>query len=175
MSNMRAIDYKSSVRGEQGLSLIEVMVSTVVLGVVMAGLGQGLTLGIRLNTEAKNRVASLNVCKRVTEVMKSQIQYDKTTFDGANSNTNFSAVFHCDVDGNTLAADATDVTVFEVRPAVADWADAGGSTLSQSGTVLVKTLIVRVRILQSAVVNSNANTLGYRDVAMTVEMVRPAS
>ena len=173
MSNIRAVDYKSSERGEQGLTLIEVMISTVMLGIVMAGLGQGLTLGIRLNTDAKNKVASLNVCKRVTEVMKSQIQYDKPTFDGANTNTNFNAVFYCGVDGNKLAADATDVTVFEATPAVADWADAGGNTLSQGGTVLVKTLVVRVRILQSAVVNSNANTRGYREVAMTVEMVRP--
>jgi prepilin-type N-terminal cleavage/methylation domain-containing protein len=165
MSNIRAIDYKSIERGEQGLTLIEVMVSTVMLGIVMAGLGQGLTLGIRLNTEAKNRVASLSVCKRVTEVMKSQIQYDKPTFDGANSNTNFNAVFYCDVDGNKLAADSTDVTVFEATPAVADWADAGGNTLSQGGTVLVKTLIVRVRLF--------ANTQGNREVAMTVEMVRP--
>lgn len=165
MSNIRAVDYKSSERGEQGLTLIEVMISTVMLGIVMAGLGQGLTLGIRLNTDAKNRVASLNVCKRVTEVMKSQIQYDKPTFDGANTNTNFNAVFYCDVDGNKLDADATDVMVFEVTPAVADWADAGGNTLNQSGTVLVKTLTVRVRLF--------ANTQGNREVAMTVEMVRP--
>lgn len=159
--------------GESGLTLIEVMISTVVLGVLMIGLGNGLTLGIRLNTEAKNRVASLNVCKRVMEAMKSEIQYDVATFDGASTNPKFNAAFYCDVDGNRIDPNAAEVSLFEVTPVSADWTNAGGIALSKSGKVLVKTLSVRVRLLQSAVVKSNVSTQGYRDVVMTVEMVRP--
>lgn len=159
--------------GERGLTLIEVVLSTVVLGILMIGLGNGLTLGIRLNTEARNRVSSLNVCKRVMEAMKSEIQYDVATFDGASDNPKFNSAFYCDTNGNSINPDAGQVSVFEVTPVAADWTNAGGDTLSRSGTVLVKTLTVRVRLLQSAVVKSNADTEGYRDVTMTVELVRP--
>jgi prepilin-type N-terminal cleavage/methylation domain-containing protein len=49
------------------MTLIEVMISTMILGVVLVGLGQALTIGIKLNSESKMRVASLNTCKHTTE------------------------------------------------------------------------------------------------------------
>lgn len=41
------------------MTLLEVMISTVVLGVVLVGLGQALSYAIKFNNESKMRIASL--------------------------------------------------------------------------------------------------------------------
>ena len=154
--------------GESGMTLIEVMMSTVILGIVLVGLGQGLTLGIRMNTESKNTLANLNICKRVMEKVKSQIQYDPGTFDGANTNTSFNRSFNVDADGNELQS-ASPASAFLVTTAVSDWRDSGNETLNNSnGTVVVKSLSVTVAARQSAVSSRGSNTV------LTAEMVRPA-
>lgn len=165
-------------QSESGMTLVEVLVSMVMLGTVLIALGQGLTLGIRLNTDAKMKVGSLNLCKRITERMKSEIQYDRTSFDGANANTSFNGVFYVDIDGNNV--DSTESTlagnnpssVFKVTASVNNWTNSTGNTLSADGVVLVKTLDVKVRPMQSAVLKTEASAS--REVTMRVEMVRPA-
>src|ERR1700741_5234893 len=76
--------------GESGLTLIEVMISSIILGVVLVALGQALTLGIKMNTESKMRVASLNTCKHITEHLKTQISQSQAVFDAtAASNSTY--------------------------------------------------------------------------------------
>ena len=165
-------------QSESGMTLIEVMVSMVMLGAVLISLGQGLTLGIRLNTDAKMKVGSLNLCKRITERLKSEIQYDRNSFDNANTNTSFNGVFYVDIDGNnvdsteSVQAGNNTSSVFRVTSTVGDWTNSSGNTLSADGVVLVKFLDVKVRPMQSAVLKTDAGAS--RDVSMKVEMVRPA-
>jgi prepilin-type N-terminal cleavage/methylation domain-containing protein len=162
-------------QGESGMTLIEVMVSLVVLGAVLVALGQGLTLGIRLNTDAKMKVGSLNLCKRITEKLKSEIQFDKASFDNANATTSF----YVDGDGNTVDSKGVALTgnnplsVFQVTATVGNWTSSSGNTLSSGGVVLVKYLDVRARPLQSAGTKTNANTVASLEVSMRVEMMRP--
>ena len=80
---MREANDKTGRSAERGMTLMEVMVSMVILGVVLVALGQGLTLGIRMNTETKNRLTNLGLCKRITESVKSQIEATQAAFDGA--------------------------------------------------------------------------------------------
>ncbi|HVG22093.1 MAG TPA: prepilin-type N-terminal cleavage/methylation domain-containing protein [Blastocatellia bacterium] len=167
-------------QGESGMTLIEVMVSLVVLGAVLVSLGQGLTLGIRLNTDAKMKVGSLNLCKRITERFKSEIQFSYDSFDNANTNAAFNGTFYVDGDGNnvqsteTTPAGGNPTSVFQVTATVGNWTNSGGNTLSAGGVVLVKYLDVKVRPMQSAVIKMNPNTAASREVTMRVEMVRPS-
>jgi prepilin-type N-terminal cleavage/methylation domain-containing protein len=168
---------------EQGMTVMEVMVSMVVMGVVLVGLGQGLTLGIRLNTESKLRISNLNLCKQVTERVKSQIQYSQTLFDTAETSTTFNKTFNTDADGN-LILDGNEAPSpnFIVTTTVSNWTDSGGSTLSavdSSGVshVLVKVLSVKVVAQTSAITKMNAATAAgsSRETTLNVEMVRPSS
>jgi len=167
---MNKSDITSTQRStESGMTLIEVIMSTLILGVVLAALGQGLTLGIRMNTESKNRLSNLNICKQVMERVKSQIQYDPTAFDGANSNANFNRSFNVDADGNELSSTRAAESAFLVTTVVNDWTDSGGNTLSSTaGAVLVKVLTVTVDGRQSTVSSRGSNTV------LTAEMARPA-
>src|SRR5690242_10751827 len=83
--------------GESGMSLIEVMISTIVLGVVLVALGQALTLGIKMTTESKMRVTSLNACKQITEDLKTQISQSQAVFDGTVASN---STYYVDSDGN---------------------------------------------------------------------------
>src|ERR1044071_8137876 len=67
---------------EAGMTLIEVMVSMIVLGVVLVGLGQTLTFGIKTSNQNKLRLCSLNSCKYLTENLKTQISQTQGIFDG---------------------------------------------------------------------------------------------
>ena len=154
---------------ESGMTLIEVMMSTMILGVVLVGLGQGLTLGIRMNTESKNTLANLNICKRVMERVKSQIQYDPAAFDGANANANFNRSFNVDADGTELNSGAVAASAFLVTTVVTNWTHSGGQPLSNTaGLVVVKTLNVTVAGRQRVVSSTGSNT------SLATEMVRPS-
>lgn len=181
---------------ETGMSIIEVMVSMVIMGVVLVGLGQGLVLGIRMNVESKARIANLSVAKRVMESLKSQAQFSQALFDGASDNDSFNKTFYVDVNGNELAQEANssqgvsspssastqgipEDAAYEVVVAVNDWADTTGDTLSATDSdgdshVMVKVLTVRVQTRQSAVLSNAAQQEAARSVTVTVEMVRPA-
>jgi prepilin-type N-terminal cleavage/methylation domain-containing protein len=168
-------------QSESGMTLIEVMVSMVVLGAVLISLGQGLTLGIRLNTDAKTKVGSLSLCKRITERMKSEIQFNYDSFDNANANASFNGVFYVDIDGNKVeestgggTVTVNPISVYRVSSTVGNWTNSTGGTLSAGGVVLVKYLDVKVSPMQSAVIKMNPNTTTSREVSMRVEMVRPS-
>jgi type II secretory pathway pseudopilin PulG len=180
------------------MSLVEVLVSMVIVSVVLIGLGQGLVLGIRMNVESKARIANLSVAKRVTENLKSQTQFSQALFDGASGDSAFNRTFYVDSDGNdiievpvtspstTSGSTVSDPTPgapgnssYQVTVAVQDWANAGGNTLSAVDSngishVMVKVLTVQVTTRQSAVLSNDVNKAVARQVTMTVEMVRPA-
>jgi prepilin-type N-terminal cleavage/methylation domain-containing protein len=167
---------------QAGMSLMEVMVSMVMTGIVLAGLGQGLTLGIRMNTESKLRVSNLNLCKQVIEKLKSQIQYSQAVFDTAETSDTFNTTFNTDADGNLISAQSGAAPNFVVTASVSNWADASGNNLSAVDSngvshVLVKALNVRVLAQSSAISNmSSATAAGSsRETILRVEMVRPAS
>ena len=167
---------------QAGMTLLEVTMSLVIMGAVLVGLGQGLTLGIRMNTESKLRVSNLNLCKQFTEKFKSQIQYSQAAFDGADTNTAFNQTFSADADGNLIAPGTNaPVATFLVTTTVSSWTDAGGNTLSAVDSlgvsnVLVKVLNVRVLAQTSAIsaVSSSTAAGSSRETKMSVEMVRPA-
>jgi prepilin-type N-terminal cleavage/methylation domain-containing protein len=190
---MNQFDDEIKEQGETGMSLIEVMVSLTMLGVVLVILGQGLTLGIRMNTDSKAKVSSLNMCKQVMEKLKSQIQYSQSVFDGANTNVSFGRTFYADSYGEEVvvettpgssSADAAKQAMaqgsFKVTASVGDWEDSAGETLSATDAngathVLVKVLTVTVVNLQNAVGDTSDRSLASREVSLSVEMVRPAS
>jgi len=164
------------------MTLVEVLVSLLILGVVIVGLGQGLTLGIRMNTETKSKISSLSICKRVIERLKSQIQVSQAAFDTANTNTSFNATYYVDDDGNTLSpSQDPSARAFQVITTVGDWTDAGGNALSATDSngashVLVKFLTVKVVAQGSALSTANTGGTGSpRETALAVEMVRPAA
>jgi prepilin-type N-terminal cleavage/methylation domain-containing protein len=168
--------------GETGFTLIEVSVSMLVLGIVMVALGQGLTLGIRMNSETKTRLVNLNTCKRVTESLKSQIQYSVAVFDSANANSAFNGTFYADSDSNPqMTTSPTASSMYRVTATVGNVADSGGNTYSSTdgagvSHAIVKYLDVTVVSLQSAIGNNSGSTAdSSREVKMRVEMVRPAS
>lgn len=168
---------------QKGMSLMEVMVSMVMMGAVLVGLGQGLTLGIRMNTESKLRVSNLNLCKQVAERVKSQIQYSQAIFDTAEASENFNRSFQTDADGKVITNDqAAPSPNFIVTTSVTNWTDAGGNTLSAIDSngvshVLVKALNVRVVAQTSAITSmrSTSSAGSTRETTLRVEMVRPAS
>src|SRR6185503_891788 len=102
-------------KNEEGMSLIEVLVSMVIVSVVLIGLGQGLVLGIRMNVESKARVANLSIAKRVTESLKSQTQFSQALFDGASDDSAFNRTFYVDSDGNDIV-DAAETSPSAVGP-----------------------------------------------------------
>jgi uncharacterized protein (TIGR02598 family) len=148
---------------ESGMTLIEVVISTVILGVVLSALGQALTLGIKLNTESKMRVASLNMCKHITESMKTQVSQSQGVFDGtAGSNR----TYYVDTDGNELES-FTSSSAFRVIVVVSD-----NNSLTQTvggvTSVLVKALGVTVVDVQ------NIGQSG-RETSVNVEIIRPSA
>jgi prepilin-type N-terminal cleavage/methylation domain-containing protein len=157
---------------ESGMTLIEVMVSTIILGVVLVALGQALTLGIKLNTESKMRVSSLNACKHITESMKTQISQSRDIFDGTAASN---STYYVDTDAtktytgtgaNKIEAFTSD-SAFRVNVVVSN---NNGLTQTDSGvtSVLVKGLSVTVVDVQ------NIGKSG-RETSMKVEIIRPSS
>jgi prepilin-type N-terminal cleavage/methylation domain-containing protein len=157
---------------ESGMSLIEVMVSTVVLGVVLVALGQALTFGIQMNTESKMRVSSLNTCKHITESMKTQISQSQGVFDGTVASNR---TYYVDTDahktysgtgGNEIES-FTSSSAFRVNVVVSD---NNGLTQTVGGvtSVLVKVLTVTVVDVQ------NVGRSG-RETSMKVEIIRPSA
>ncbi len=165
-----------------GMTLIEVVFSLLLAGVVLGALGQGLVLGVRMNTDAKTRVGSLDLAKRVMEKLKSEVQYSQAVFDSAETNVNFSRTFYTDNDGvEVSSAEVGQRSLSRVTTNVANWLDSGGATLSATDAngvshVLVKALTVRVLALHSAAaLNATSNAGSPREVAMQVEIMRPSS
>jgi prepilin-type N-terminal cleavage/methylation domain-containing protein len=157
-------------QGESGMTLIEVTVSLVILGVVLVGLGQALTLGIRMNSESKIRVANLNMCKYITENIKTQIS-QQAVFDGTAPST---ATYYVDANGDKTYTGTgankveafNDSSAYRVNVVISN----GAYTKAYSGVakVLVKILTVTVVDVQ------NRGKAG-RDVSMKVEIIRPST
>jgi type II secretory pathway pseudopilin PulG len=156
---------------ESGMTLVEVTVSTIILGVVLAALGQGLTLGIKLNTESKMRVSSLNACKHVTESMKTEISQSQGVFDATDESD---VTYYLDADGektysgsggNTTEA-FTSSSAFRVNVVVENNNDLT-QTVGGVTSVLVKVLSVTVVDVQ------NIGT--GRETKMSVEIIRPSA
>ncbi|HJQ24476.1 MAG TPA: prepilin-type N-terminal cleavage/methylation domain-containing protein [Blastocatellia bacterium] len=167
---------KHTATNESGMSLIEVMVSLVVLGVVLVGLAQGLIYGIKVNSESKMKVANLNMCKYLTENLKTQISQSQAVFDGTAAS---SSTYYVDTNGNRttttsgsqqtdayVSGTATSSSAFRVNVVVTD----GGLTQTVNGVskVLVKVLDVTVVDVQ------NRDKVG-RSVEMRVEIIRPTT
>jgi Tfp pilus assembly protein PilV len=152
------------------MTLIEVMISMIVLGIVLVGLGQALTYGIRVNNESKVRMTNLNMCKYMMETLKTRIS-QPDTFDVTDpSNTNY----YVDADGEltysgsggTKTPAFTSSSAFRVNVAISN------STLTKTEAgvtkVLLKTLEVKVVDIQ------NASKPG-REISMKVEIMRPTA
>ena len=157
---------------ESGITLIEVMVSTVILGVVLVALGQALTLGIKMNSESKMMVASLNTCKHICEDIKTQISQSQGVFDGtAPSNR----TYFVDTDGKTTytGTDTSKVEAFTSSSAFrVNVVLSNNNSLTQTvggvTNVLVKALSVTVVDVQNI-------SRGGRETRMTVEIIRPSA
>lgn len=158
--------------GESGMTLIEVMISTVILGVVLVALGQALTLGIKMNTESKMKVSSLNTCKHITESLKTEISQSQGVFDGtAASNT----TYYVDTDGNKTHSGTgankiesfTSSSAFRVNVVVSD---NNGLTQTVGGvtSVLVKALSVTVVDVQKIGKSGH-------ETSVKVEIIRPSA
>jgi len=158
--------------GESGMTLVEVMMSTIILGVVLVGLGQALTFGIKMNTESKIRVSSLNACKFITENLKTQISQSQGVFDGTGASN---STYYVDTDGNKTytgtganrAPGFTSASAFRVNVVVSD-----NNNLTQTvagvTSVLVKALSVTVVDVQ------NLGRTGH-ETNMVVEIIRPSA
>jgi prepilin-type N-terminal cleavage/methylation domain-containing protein len=157
---------------ESGMTLIEVTVSTIILGVILAALGQALTLGIKLNTESKMRVSSLNACKHITESMKTEISQSQAVFDGTAASN---ITYFVDEDGNkthtgsggNITEAFTDSSAFRVNVVVENKDDLT-QTVGGVTSVLVKVLTVTVTDVQ------NIGKLG-RETKVSVEIIRPSA
>ena len=157
--------------GESGLTLIEVMISSVILGIVLVALGQALTLGIKMNTESKMRVASLNTCKHITEHLKTQISQAQDVFDGTAASN---STYYVDSDGNktytgtgaSKVEAATSSSAFRVNVVIAD-----NNNLTQ--TVTGNTYVL-VKVLSVTVVDVQNVNKGGRETSMKVEVIRPS-
>jgi prepilin-type N-terminal cleavage/methylation domain-containing protein len=157
--------------GERGMTLLEVMISTVILGVVLVGLGQALTYAIKFNNESKMRIASLNMGKYVTENLKTEISQSQAIFDAAEAGQ---TTYYVDVHGNktmkgsgsTLAPAFTEESAFRVTVTIAK----GSYT-----KVIAGAEVNLLRILEVKVVDvQNQNKPG-REITMKVEMIRPST
>ena len=161
---------------ESGMTLIEVMISLVVLGIVLVGLAQGLVYGIKVNSESKMKVANLNMCKYLTENLKTQISQSQAYFDAQSAG---SSTYYVDTNGNRtttgsgaqqtdayVGGTSTSASAFRVDVVVSD----SGLTQTVSGVskVLVKVLDVTVVDVQ------NRDKTG-RSVEMRVEIIRPST
>ena len=153
------------------MSLIEVMISMIVLGIVLVGLGQALTFGIKANTQNKMRLSSLNACKYLTENLKTQISQTQGIFDGT---TPSDVTYYIDANGDktyssgglTPVAGFTSASAYQAHVVVINT----GLTKTIGGVsrVLVKALDVSVVDVQNA---SNSG----REVRMRVEIIRPSA
>jgi prepilin-type N-terminal cleavage/methylation domain-containing protein len=163
---------RTQLTGESGLTLIEVMISTVILGVILVALGQALTLGIKMNTESKMRVASLNTCKQVIENLKTQISQSQSVFDatGASNST-----YYADANGNKTYTETglsktetfTNASLFRVNVVVTN-NDSLTQTVGGVTSVLVKALSVTVVDVQNI-------GKGGRESSLKVEIIRPSA
>jgi prepilin-type N-terminal cleavage/methylation domain-containing protein len=156
---------------ERGMTLLEVMISTIILGIVLVGLGQAMAYGIKINNESKMRVANLNMCKYVTENLKTQLSQSQAVFDGTDASD---TTYYVDASGNktttasggnTVAA-FTNSSAFRVRVIVAK----GAYTKDISGVEVNLVRILEVRIVDV----QNREKTG-REVTMKVEMIRPST
>src|SRR5437868_3778428 len=161
---------------ESGMTLIEVMISLVVLGIVLVGLAQGLVYGIKVNSESKMKVANLNMCKYLTENLKTQISQSQTVFDATAAN---SSTYYVDTNGNRTTTTsngnqvdtytggtATTASAFRVNVVVSD------SSLTQTVNGVSKVL---VKVLDVTVVDVQNRDKTGRTVEMRVEIIRPAT
>lgn len=156
---------------ESGLTLTEVVVSMIVLGIVLAGLAQALTYGIKVNNQSKLRVANLNACKYVMENLKTQISQSQAVFDGTNP---LDTTYYVDSDGNKTYSGTganqveafTSSSAFRVRTVVSN--SALTQTVAGVATVLVKAIDVTVVDIL------NRDKSG-REVEMKVEVIRPST
>ena len=157
---------------ESGMTLIEVMISTIILGVVLVGLGQALTIGIKMNTESKMRVASLNTCKHIAEDMKTQISQSQPVFDATAASN---ITYYVDTDGNKTYTGTglsktytfTSSSAFRVNAVVTNNNDLT-QTVAGVTSVLVKVLSVTVVDVQNIGKNG-------RETSMKVEIIRPSA
>jgi prepilin-type N-terminal cleavage/methylation domain-containing protein len=155
---------------ESGMTLIEVTVSMVILGVVLAGLGQALTFGIKMNSESKIRVSNLNMCKYITENIKTQIS-QQAVFDATGPST---TTYYVDTNGDKTytGSGANKVEAFNgsssFRVNVVISNGAYAKTIDGVSRVLVKVLTVTVVDVQ------NSGKAG-REVSMKVEIIRPST
>jgi len=156
---------------EAGMSLIEVMISMIVLGIVLVGLGQALTFGIKANTQNKMRLSSLNACKYLTENLKTQLSQTQGIFDGTAPSD---VTYYIDATGNktyssgglTPVEGFTSASAYRAHVVITNT----GLTKTIGGvtSVLVKALDVSVVDVQ------NAGNTG-REVRMRVEIIRPSA
>ena len=156
---------------EQGMTLIEVMISMIVLGIVLIGLGQALTYGIKVNNESKVRMTNLNMCKYQTENLKTQISQSLAVFDGIEeSNTNHYVDANGDLTysstGGVKTAAFTSSSAFRVSVAISN------SALTKTEAGITKALL---KVLEVKVVDvQNASKPG-REITMRVEIIRPSA
>jgi prepilin-type N-terminal cleavage/methylation domain-containing protein len=156
---------------ERGMTLIEVMISTLILGVVLVGLGQAVTYGIKQNNEGKMRVASLNMCKYMVENLKTQLSQSQAVFDATDaSDTTYyvdgQGIKTTTGTGDNTAPAFTSESAFRVNVKIAK----GPYTKNIAGVDvnLVRVLEVRVVDVQ------NRSRAGY-EITMKVEMIRPST
>jgi prepilin-type N-terminal cleavage/methylation domain-containing protein len=158
--------------GEAGMTLIEVMISTIILGVVLVALGQALTLGIKMNTESKMRVSSLNTCKQIMESMKTQISQTQEVFDETLPSN---STYFVDRDGNktytgsdtTKVESFTNDSAFRVNVVVSN-----NNSLTQTVGGVTNVL---VKVLAVTVVDVQNIGKGGRETSTTVEIIRPSA
>ena len=157
-------------QGESGMTLIEVTVSMIVLGVVLVGLGQALTFGIKMNGESKIRVTNLNMCKYIMENIKTEIS-QQSVFDGTAPST---TTYYVDANGDKTYTGSgankveafNDSSAFRVNVVISNGAYA--KTVNGVSRDLVKVLTVTVVDVQ------NKGKTG-REVSMKVEIIRPST
>lgn len=168
MSQNKFLRKETAQTNQSGLTLIEVMVSMVILGVVLVGLGQGLIYGIKLNSESKKRVASLNMCKQIMESLKTSISESQASFDAAAAND---TTYYVDENGNQVNGN-NGSAAFRVRVVTANWSDNSGNPFVQTiggvTNVLLKTLEVSVVDMQNQAKTS-------KQIKMRVEIIRPSA
>lgn len=166
---------------EAGMSLVETVISMFMLTLAIVGLGQGLILGISMNTESKTRVSNLSLCKQFLESAKGDIQASQTAFDTANTNAGFNRDFYVDINGQEITSSpGTASYSFKVSIGVSDWKDSSGNSMSVTDAtgashVVVRVLTVRVVAQQSAVQSNDPNKVkgSSREIVMQLEAVRP--
>ena len=153
---------------EQGMTLIEVMISMIVLGIVLIGLAQALTYGIQANSQSKVRMTNLNMCKYMTENLKTQISQSLAVFDAIEeSNT----TYYVDGDGNLTYSGGgkvgfTSSSAFRVSVAISN------SALTKTEAGITKALL---KVLEVKVVDVQSASKPGREITMKVEVIRPSA